>query len=41
MLGARGKLHKIYNTPNTEVVTYTGLIFDYEANYKLSGMQLQ
>jgi hypothetical protein len=36
MLGARGKLHKIYNTPNTEVVPYTGLIFDYEANYELS-----
>jgi len=38
MLGARGKLHKIYNTPNTEVVPYTVLIFDYETNYKLSGI---
>ena len=38
MLGARGKLYKIYSTPNTEVVPYTGLIFDYVANYKLSGI---
>jgi hypothetical protein len=38
MLGTRGKLHKIYNTPNTAVVPDTGLIFDYEVNYKLSGI---
>jgi len=38
MLGASGKLHKIYNTLNTEVVPYTGLIFNYEVNYKLSGI---